>query len=230
MASQKRFYWVWVVAGLVIAIPEISAAAKKDWFPFTTISEMVGHLEYRKAWVALIVIAIIVWVVMSLFQFPPGPGPRMESAAPPPERTPGGRVTIRSDQAAIAGPEATGPLFALATWASFVVIGVLTWLTVALWNDPREFRASYMLYGLIALFWLVIPSAIALIRGRDVPFPTLFQSVTNLRRWLDTNWGDFGKALGWLTSYVIIAGLTVLLLHLVLYPFPDIAKTLNPDG
>ena len=46
MTAQRRWgYLVWVVAGAVIFIPELLAAAGAGWLPFTTISTMTGHLE-----------------------------------------------------------------------------------------------------------------------------------------------------------------------------------------
>jgi hypothetical protein len=45
---------------LVIAIPEITAAVDHE-VPWPTISGMTGHLEYRWSWVALIVVALIVF-------------------------------------------------------------------------------------------------------------------------------------------------------------------------
>jgi hypothetical protein len=46
--------------------------------------------------------------------------------------------------------------------------------------------------------------------ARDVPFPTLFGTVADLeRRWPPV-------------ALVILAGMVVLLVHLALYPWPDI--------
>jgi hypothetical protein len=62
-----------------------------------------------------------------------------------------------------------------------------------------------------------------------VPFPTAFQTVANLEEWLRRK-GRFGPFLAWLVTYVIAAGLVILLLHLTLYPYPDITHILNPKG
>jgi hypothetical protein len=35
---------------------------------------------------------------------------------------------------------------------------------------------------------------------------------------------------GWLVSYLIVAWLVILLLHLTLYPYPNITRILNPNG
>src|SRR5207247_1946484 len=51
-------YAVWGTVGLVIAVPEITAAADAG-VPFPTISGTVGHLEVRWTWVAVIVVGVI---------------------------------------------------------------------------------------------------------------------------------------------------------------------------
>ena len=68
--------------------------------------------------------------------------------------------------------------------------------------------------------------------GRDVPFPTMFRTVVNFEDWLRARrWPrGLGPASAWLLTYVIVAGLSILLLHLTLYPYPNITKILNPSG
>ena len=91
---------------------------------------------------------------------------------------------------------------------------------------------GYVLYGLLGLVWIVVPSVLAVGLGKDVPFPTFFRTVANLEDWLASRtWRrSLGPALAWLISYVILTGLVILLLHLTLYPFPSITKILNPHG
>jgi hypothetical protein len=85
---------------------------------------------------------------------------------------------------------------------------------------------------LLALLWLIIPGLVAFAFGADVSFPTLFRSVRNLERWLQQrSWPlALGPLLGWLVAYVIAAGVVILLLHLTLYPYPDITRIINPKG
>ena len=67
---------------------------------------------------------------------------------------------------------------------------------------------------------------------KDVPFPTLFRTIGNLEDWLSSRrlpW-LLGPKLAWLVAYVIFAGLAILLLHLTLYPYPEITHILNPNG
>ena len=79
-----------------------------------------------------------------------------------------------------------------------------------------KFRFGQVLYGLIAAFWIVIPSVIALPkRGREAPFATLFRTVRNLEQ-------RFRPA-----AVLVAAGLAVLVLHLMLYPWPAIIPDLQ---
>ena len=66
--------------------------------------------------------------------------------------------------------------------------------------------------------------------GREVPFPTLFRTVRNLEEGLASLPGSLGPLLAWFATYVILAGLVILLLHLTLYPYPNITHILNPKG
>jgi len=65
------------------------------------------------------------------------------------------------------------------------------------------FVLGYVIYGLIAIFLVLIPNALAFWLAADVPFPTLYRTVANLeRRWRPA-------------AMVIVAGLIVLAFHLV---------------
>jgi hypothetical protein len=237
MLTKRRWgYVVWVVAGAVIGVPEIVAAADQGALPFTTISEMVGHLERHHTWVELLVILAIVFTVFSTVRV----SPRSQSGGHSPEedtqprRTPGGRLTLQAvaTPAAAFDDEDAPRLFAVAAFLSLVAVAVATWAATRWWDDARHYRPAYVLYGLLGLLWLVIPSLVAFAWGKDCPFPTLFRTVANLEDWLRSRpWPrSLGPVLGWLVTYVILAGLIILLLHLTLYPYPDITKILNPNG
>jgi hypothetical protein len=220
-------YLLWGIAGLVIGIPEITAAisGKADTLHFTTISAMTGHLERHHTWVELIVVAAIVYGVLSSFREAPGPGS--------PGKTSAGRLTVRP--AAVGehrhgfGSDTAPVLFAVAAIGSFVLITLATLAAIHWWDDKDHYHPAYVLYGLVGLLWLVVPGLVAFFGGRDVPFPTMFQTVRNLEESLRGK-GRFGPFLAWLVAYVIVAGLAILLLHLTLYPYPDITHILNPNG
>jgi hypothetical protein len=249
LKKRRWGYFVWVVAGFVIGFPEITAASGGD-LPFTTISEMVGHLEFLWPPTELLVIAAIVLGTFSHIRKPPPTPPpsASEPGAPAdeagggarPARTPGGRLTSTGVEAtgaeAAAFDEERAPLlFAVAAVVSLAAISVGTWAAVQWWDDSRHFHPAYVLYGSAALLWLVIPSVVAFVWGSDPPFPTLFRTVKNLEDWLSSIRLEFrgrliGPMLAWLVSFVILWGLVVLLLHLTLYPFPDNTKIFNPNG
>jgi len=227
---------VWVIAAIVIVVPELTAAAAGNVLPFTTISAMVGHLERRHSWVELIVVAAIVFVVFSILKV----SPRREHSrdggqAGEPARTPGGRLTVQASPTVspttFDDEEAPG-WFALAAILSLVAVAAATWAASWWWDEGHHYEPAYVLYGLLAVLWLVVPSVLAFVLGRDLPFPTLFRSVSNLEGWLQKrSWPlSLGPVSGWLAGYLILAGLVILLLHLTLYPYPDITRIINPNG
>jgi hypothetical protein len=236
--SRRRWgYLLWMIAGAVIGVPEITAAADNGALPFTTISAMTGHLERHHTWVELVVVALIVLAVYSTIRS----SPRTQSGSPReaterPVRTPGGRLTLRtSPTARPVGTFDDGlapALFAIAAVLSFAVVALSTWAAVEWWDDKHHYQPAYVLYGLIGLLWIVTPSALALFLNRDMPFPTLFRTVENLEDWLreHSRPKPLGQWYAWLVTYVVLAGLTILLLHLTLYPYPDITKIINPTG
>ncbi len=72
------------------------------------------------------------------------------------------------------------------------------------------FVLGYVIYGLIAIFLVIIPNALAFWFTKVMSFPTLYRTVANLeRRWRPA-------------AMVIVAGLVVLMFHLVFFPWPDI--------
>jgi hypothetical protein len=176
-----------------------------------------------------------------------GASPRRTARPANPFRTPADRLTFRppkrGETAATLDFE-TKPvgrddiaLFFLASLLVCALIAGGTYMTRHWWPDnPRmkapswananeRFHAGYVLYGSIVLFWFLVPSLIALVGRRDVPFPTLFSSAADLRQRLHARHeagGPAGSFVASLFVYVIIAGLVVLMFHLLFYPFPDI--------
>jgi hypothetical protein len=237
MVARRRWgYLLWGIAGAVIAVPELTAAVDDEKaLPFTTISAMVGHLERHHTWVELVVVAAIVFAVYATVrvhpdtQAPDGGGARAA-------RTPGGRLAVEPKPAPPRSrweDQAAPGLFAAGALVSFAGIAVATWAASEWWDDSSHYRPAYVLYGLVGLLWIVVPSVVAFVFKTDVPFPTLFRTVRNLEDWLqaheDWPW-RLGPVLAWLVGYVVVAGLAILMLHLTLYPYPDITRILNPHG
>ena len=88
-------YVLWGAVGLVIAIPEIAAAA---WHggPWPTISGTIGHLEVIWSGTAIIVVAVVVAVAMHVLRYRPD-NPTMGVIRPMTglRRTQSGRLTKR---------------------------------------------------------------------------------------------------------------------------------------
>ena len=239
LKKRRWGYLVWLIAAGVIGIPEIIAAKWSHWLPFTTISTMVGHLERRHNWVELIVVALIVLVVFSLARLRPPYRPDSATDRAPADefqRTPGGRLAASTpvdEKDPRAYDEDPAPFaFTVSAVLSLVAIAFGTWAATKWWDDSRHFQPAYVLYGSLALLWVAVPSFVALVFQRDVPFPTMFRTIGNFETWLsERRWpGSLGPKLAWLVAYVIFAGLAILVLHLTLYPYPNITHILNPGG
>src|SRR5215471_9244340 len=245
--KRRLGYLLWSVALAFFFIPEILAASKSadSSLPFTTLSGLVGHLEYRYPAFEVITTAVIVFTLLSIRRVPPRStsglrdSPREDKL---PHRTAGGRITFKTTPAVAADPaeydaQQAPVALVLAALLAAILIAFGTLAARLWWPDPPPghgqtnalFHPGYVLYGSIALLWFVVPSLYAFIAGRDAPFPTLFRTLDNLEHWLRDK-GEPGKALAWLLSFVLVWGFVFLLFHLVFYPFPDITKILNPTG
>jgi hypothetical protein len=230
VTKRRLGYLIWGVAAAVIAIPELIAAAGGGlgFVHFKTISETTGHLERYHPWVELVVVAAIVFFVYSYFRTSPHADERPNLG-----RTPGGRLTMDKHADHDAREDFDGEEQAIFLAAAAVVlagVAFATWAAVEWWDDKRHFHPSFVLYGLLFLFWLVIPSLVVFFGKTEVPFPTLYRTVRNLEEWLASLGGSLGPVLAWLVTYVIVAGLVILLIHLTLYPYPNITHILNPKG
>jgi hypothetical protein len=253
---RRRFaYLAWGSVAAVILVPELYAAfAHDDVAWFTTISHMTGHLERHHVWVELAVVAIIVLAVHSAVKVPPklprepepdlkAPGGSDPDAQAETGRTVGGRLTLKTEkqatprQAKTFGAGEANKWFLVAVPFVIAAIALSTWAAVKWWPDddpsnPVHYHASYILYGLIGFFWVIIPTAVALVWGHDF-FPTFFRTVNNLEegvRPYSPGGIPVGLAVAWFVAYATVAGLVILLLHLAFYPYPNITDILNPNG
>jgi hypothetical protein len=99
-------------------------------------------------------------------------------------------------------------------WWPFVYIGsaaafvVGTGLLVSGLVDDR-FVLGYVIYGLIGSFFFVLPAVFGW--AFVVPFPSPFETLRDLERRVPV------------VALVVLAGLVILLIHLALYPWPDVA-------
>jgi hypothetical protein len=204
-AEGGRELWgfgVWLLVGLVFGVPESWAGITSP--PWPALSDTIGHLEQLWHPARVIVVTLIVFAAFQAVTYPPGRAG--ESAAPASKpargRTPCGRP-------ARAGTKTAGAVPVLVYFP--VAIGVVAGGSIlAAAAGGGMFVRGYVIYGLIAIFLVLIPNALAFWFAADVPFPTLYHTIANLeRRWRPA-------------AMVIVAGLVVLAIHLVFFPWPDI--------
>jgi len=191
-------YGVWLFVGAVIGISEIWAAVGNPRWP--TISATVGHLEALWSPVRIIVIALIVFGAVQVLTYPPRKSQFTPRWRPPRWRTHNGRLTRKNRQAVEFGHAVLYiPLALLAVVAGSIVAAELS---------SSKFLLGCVLYGLIALALLIIPNALAFWAAKEVPFPSLVRTLDDL----ENRWH--------VAVMVILAGLAILAVHLVAYPWP----------
>ncbi len=204
---------MWGAMGVVVGTPEIAAAVGGDSFPWPTISSTIGHLEARWPVVAVIPVAAIVIGAAGVIRFKPGTLV-LQADQKALVRAPDGRL-VRIDpshgdlETPPADVTAGRPEFSMLGY--FAVAGAAVAIGAALASrDDNKWLLGYVLYSLILLFWIVIPSIQAKRRsGRRVPFTTLFITLQCLGRRVHA------------VTFALAAGLGILLIHLALYPWPD---------
>lgn len=221
----------------MILIPESIAAFSAGSLPFPTISKMTGHLESEHDLLRLVVVALLVWVTYSTIRVPPvaRSGQERKGGDVHPARTAGGRLTLHKIEPTAPNTFDAEPPLRFWAWVTVALAATaLAGFAAANWWDDGKphYHVAYVLYGLIGLLWIIVPSLLAFAFGTDVPFPTFFRSVANLEGWLASQKWRYalGPALAWLISYLILTGLVILLLHLTFYPFPHITSSLAPAG
>lgn len=198
----RRGYALWGAVGVVIAVPEITAAAAKP--PWPTISGTVGHLEARWNIVAVIVVAVLVVIAAHAVRMPlAGGGVVQQADGRLLGRTKGGRLTFYPDHEAELSPLAYLIVgLACIVGGSFIAAGL----------SDNKWILGYVIYGLIGVFCVIVPSALALTSAPDAPFAGVFPTIADLQRRMH------------FVAVVLLAGLVVLLIHLAFYPWPDVFR------
>jgi hypothetical protein len=206
-------YLFWGSMGVVIAVPELMAAFWNEYVPWPTISGTVGYLEYWHPWVALIVVGVIAWWALHVVEF--GPEKALVLGVDiqrNPEKnyvnTPGGWSTKAEDLRPVNG------LVYMAI-AAVAVLGPSLFVALV-WRPNDEFLLGEVLYSSIFIFWILIPLILAY-PGNEVPWPTLFETFRDFA----------GLEPFKVLAAVIAGGIVVLLIHLVLYPWPSIIPDLK---
>jgi hypothetical protein len=190
-ARERRGYWFWGPTVLIILAVELLGALSstfKNKIPWPTISGTVGHLEKRWDWVAVIVVGVITATAFQALAYKAG------------ART----VTGRSQRPGAPPAEPSGY-----NWLFVIAPGLIA-LGLAIAFDASKIQLGYTIYGVLAVFGIVIPSVLAFVLNKEVRLPTLFFTLDRLRR-------RFHAA-----ALILVTGLAVLVIHLAFYPWPDI--------
>jgi hypothetical protein len=218
-ASESAGYVVWLAMGVVVGVPELWAAASGEGFWWPTISSTVGHLEDKWAVVAIVPVAVLAAAAVALRRTDPNEVV-LQAGNEALQRTPEGRLakagTIAQEELPVLAvtpqavlPERTSwpviPYFGVAT-----VVVIVASLLASVAENP--WLLGYVMYSVIAVFWILLPNWLAYRRRTDIRFTTLFFTIRCLARRLR------------FVALVFAAGLAVLLIHLALYPWPDLAR------
>lgn len=97
-------------------------------------------------------------------------------------------------------------------WPLVLILTVLVAVGVRGFVSEDKIHLGYAIYGSFALFGIVIPMILVWRKSEHVVFPNLFYTFRKLRerfRWV---------------AMAVIAGLAILVLHLALYPWPNLAR------
>jgi hypothetical protein len=213
--SEKWGYAVWAAMGLVIAVPELWAAFAGETSKWPTISTTIGHLESKWPVVALAPVALIAGFGYQLLRFRPAQL-TIQADLQGLGRTPEGRLAkVDFDTAELQTTtdremidRGRRELSARRYFAGVTLLIALAWVA-ALLPDER-YLVGYVLYSLIAVFWIIVPNALAYWWRTDVPFTTLFFTLRQLDGRLH------------FVSAVLVALLAILMLHLAFHPWPSL--------
>jgi len=160
---------------------------------------MVGHLENLWPTAAVVVVAVIAPV--AYYALAPVDPPRLGNRS-----RLGRRYVGPAPERDPVGWYNAPVVLALCAIASIVA--------VAVFDD--DFQRAYVIYGALFFFGIVVPSLLMLCAHREVGFTSLFCTISLLR--VRNDW----KAA--IATIALTAGLTILVIHLAFYPWPDITK------
>ena len=94
-----------------------------------------------------------------------------------------------------------------------LVFGLTALITLAVsFTDADKYQLGYALFGSLAVFGIAVPLVLIWFKSKHVVFPTLFYTFKLLRdrfRWV---------------AAAVAAGLAILVIHLALYPWPNLAR------
>jgi hypothetical protein len=202
-AREKWGYGFWLFLGLVFGVPESWAGLASP--PWPALTDTVGHLDTAWPPTRVIVVAVIVFVAYYFVRVPVSQAGSLvhqrRGTGAGLGRTYNGRLSRT--------PADISPVPALA-YVPLALGAIALGSIIAAVASDDYWVLGYVIYGLIAVFLVIIPNVLAYWFARDVPWPTLLTTVTDLeRRWR-------------LVAVVVLAGLVILMFHLALFPWPDL--------
>jgi hypothetical protein len=213
--TRRRIgYVVWGAGALFFVVPELLAAVPltESQLPFPTISRTIGHLEAREPrWEILPTVLVVLFMYALL---------RVHTQAPeePDENENAEFRKLVRNAVLSAAVIALATILAFRHWPNQYV---------PYQDDPHHklpnFEVAYVLYGVTFLLWVVLPTSTVLRTNR---YPSLVQTVLNVDQWLRSFRG-VGRGAAWVVGFLLVWGMVFLLLHLTLYPFPNITRQLN---
>lgn len=203
---QRRGFAFWLPVGLVFGAVELGGAlsgAFRNFIPWPTFSTTIGHIEDGASWVGVIVVGVIAMVAY-----------RAATHDSKEERTLHGRVipaTVTDSD--IKQLEIKAPVQAFRyDWPFvFTATALVAFAVNRFWSDEK-LVLGYSIYGSLLVFGVVIPSLLVRYAHRDARFPSIWIPVEVLRKRFPV------------TPYLLVGGLAVLVIHLALYPWPDITR------
>jgi hypothetical protein len=213
--SEATGYAVWTAMGVVVGVPEIWAAIEGDDFYWPTISTTIGHLQERWPVVALLPVAAIVMAGYSVYRIRGIGDTVVQADLQALGRTAEGRLVkqdVANEQLVGGGVPATADVMRdrMVAWYFVFATALVVGASLLSSSSDTRFSVGYVLYSLIAIFWIVVPNLAAYFLRKDFPFTTLFFTIRALGRRL-----QFVAAL-------VAALLVILLLHLAFYPWPSL--------
>jgi hypothetical protein len=204
--TEKWGYGFWLFLGLIFGIPESWAGLANP--PFPSLSDTIAHLEELWPPTAVIVVAVIVIVAYYFVRVPVSQTGSLAFTEGGLGRGTGAGVGRTQAGRLSKTPADTSPVAAIIYIP--LALGVIALGSIIAAVASGDYWVlGYVIYGLIAVFLVIIPNVLAYWLARDVPWPTLLATITNLeRRWRPA-------------AVVVLAGLVILLLHLAVPPWPD---------